>query len=172
MTDETEKALGALCLRAGDDALRAVGTICAGQGAGIAHIVLMSAASTLMAVAAQTLVRDKTGQQPAPTDPEVVKIYRYWIREMDRFPDTRAIAMQLTAIREEYYLGMIVEPPPSAGDMLVFMQQVAGMRDPLASDGPSNDDREQDHVETLSTIIRSAKSIVGDYSVEEDGDGD
>jgi len=166
MTEETEKALGALCLRAGDDALRAVGSICAGQGAGIAHIVLMSAASTLMAVAAQTLVRDKTGQQPAPTDPDVVMIYRWWIHEMDRFPDTQAIAKHLTAIRDDYYSGMMNVPAPSATKLLQFAQKVAGMIDP----GNTKDVWAENAI--WGEIIEEAKGIVGDYSVEEDGDGD
>ena len=167
MTEQpTEKTITELCNQAGDACAGAVGKVCAGQGPDVAHIVLMSAASTLMCMAAQTIVRNKTGQHPAPTDPEVVKIYRYWIREMDRFPDVQAIALQLTAIREDYYLGIIEEPPPSARDMLVFMQKVAGMVD------PSNTKDVWAENAIWAEIIDEAKGIVGDYSEEVDADGD
>lgn len=163
MTEDIEKTIGQLCRDAADKAASSVGEICREQGPDVSAIVLMSAASSLLAVAAQTIVRNKTSQHPAPTDPEVVKLYRAWVWEMLRFPDGPRIARNMTAIREDFYAGMLADLP-DANAMFKFAIAMASFTDPREVSDPLEE------IGLFARMIDQAKAIVGDYSTEQEGE--
>jgi hypothetical protein len=164
----TEADLDALCLRAGDDALQAVGRLTGDLGHSLTHIVLMAAASSLMGQAAIGVVRAEENRQPAPDDHHVVALFHAWADALKLYPDGPAIARRMTELREQYEGGATIplwyEATPQTRRLI---EQIASMRDPLANEGVNFDNVEEDSVETLSKIIRGAKAIAGD--LEETG---
>jgi hypothetical protein len=98
----TEPEIDALCLRAGDDALQAVGKLLGPDaGSELQHIVMMAAASSLMGVAAQAVVRAETGQHPPANDPTVVALFHRWADALRLYPDVQAIGRAMTKARDD-----------------------------------------------------------------------
>lgn len=157
----TEQEIDRLCAEFGLDVAGRLGLAMSSIPHGpdrayLAHIVAMSGMGTLLGQAARLCVEAELGiADVAHDDPVVCALIQGWGQALRFYPDQSAIQEAMTEWREEII---------ASRRGLDLLEQIARCRDP----GQSDDADAGDAIETLSKIIRGAKSIVGDLEEKED----